>query len=106
MKPETILQAQIIKALKTVGVWVIRTQVKGRRSARSVATGEPGMPDLYLPGLGHLEVKYGEKSTCNDDQLAWHARARDAGVNVAVVRSAADAVRIVQLWRRQKGRAA
>jgi hypothetical protein len=106
LKPETLLQAQIVAALKKLGVWVIRTQVSGRRGARSVATGEPGMPDLYLPGLGHLEVKHGDKSMLSDEQTAWHIKAALCGVNVGVARSVGDACRLVELWRKQKGRAA
>ena len=102
---EAEIQAAVIEALQAMGVMVERVQsgkVKVRGGWMRLAS--EGTPDLWT-SLGWLECKT-EKGLLSDEQIAWHARARDAGVNVAVVRSAADAVRIVQLWRRQKGRAA
>lgn len=99
---ETELQRQIKKALESAGVWVIRTQVKGSNGRRAVATGEPGMPDLYLPGLGHLEVKLpGEMPSAA--QASWHERARAAGVRVEVVHSLIGALATVSLWQMETG---
>lgn len=95
---ETELQKAIVSALTQNRVWVIRTQVSGRRGSRSVATGEPGMPDLYLPGLGHLEIKHGT-GKLSDVQVEWHERARKAGVKVETVRSVSEAISVVARWR-------
>lgn len=97
---ETELQKAIVRALRQNKVWVIRTQVSGRRGPRSVATGEPGMPDLYLPGKGHLEVKHGD-GKLSDDQLAWHRKAARAGVRVETVRSVSEAISVVAQWGEQ-----
>jgi hypothetical protein len=97
-KGETELQRAIKKALEALGVWVIRTQTSGRTGPRSIATGEPGMPDLYAVGLGWLEVKT-ETGKLSEDQRAWHARAQALGVRVAVVRSVKEAVEVVLSWR-------
>lgn len=97
---ETQLQAAIVRALKRIGFWVIRTQVTGRRGARSVATGEPGMPDLYLPGIGHLEVKL-PGARIEDAQLEWHERARKKGVWVYVARDVVETLDAVRARRAQ-----
>ena len=94
---ETDLQRAIMRALRTCGVWVIRTQSSGRSGPRSVATGEPGMPDLYLPGLGHLEVKL-PGGKVSEAQHEWHAKADRAGVRVAVVRSVSEAIKVAAAW--------
>lgn len=98
---ETDVQRAITQTLRTMGVWVIRTQASGRRGKRSIATGEPGMPDLYLPGLGHIEVKRpGEKRST--EQVAWHERAEKAGVRVATVTSPLEAADVVLSWMRER----
>ena len=94
---ETDLSKAIRKALAAMGIWVVRLQSSGRRGPRSVATGEPGMPDLWTP-YGLLEVKT-ETGKLSPAQVAWHERARAEGLNVATVRSVEDAVRIVTEWR-------
>lgn len=100
-KTETPIQAQIKTELERLGYWVIRTQVKGSTGARSVATGEVGMPDLWLPGLGNIEVKKpGEDPT--PEQLAWHARARSVGICVGVAESVAEAVELAREFERAK----
>lgn len=100
---ETKIQAAIVKALKVARVWVIRTQSKGRTGKRSIGTGEPGMPDLYLPGLGHLEVK-APGGKLSVEQVAWHARAARAGVRVATVTTTLEALQQVSLWQIQAAR--
>lgn len=98
---ETQLSRDIRRALEACGVWVIRTQVVGRNGARACATGERGLPDLYLPGLGHLEVKVGG-GRLSKDQVAWHSKAARYGVRVATVRSVSEAVKIVGMWRAER----
>ena len=99
------IQAAVVEAIRSMGVMVERVQSgKVKVQGGWMRLASPGTPDLWT-SCGWLECKTA-KGLLSDEQIAWHARARDAGVNVAVVRSAADAVRIVSLWRRQKGRAA
>jgi hypothetical protein len=98
---ETQLSKAIRDALATMGVWVIRSQVKGRTGKRSVATGEPGQPDLYLPALNaHIEVKVGG-GKLSAAQIAWHSRAAKHGVRVAVVRTVSQAIGIVRMWKHE-----
>jgi hypothetical protein len=59
------------------------------------------MPDLYLPGYGHLEIKTGG-GRLSREQVAWHSRAAQQGVRVAVVRSVQEAIRIVCAWREEQ----
>jgi hypothetical protein len=99
---ETKLQRSIIVALRALGFWVIRLQSSGRRGARSLGNGEPGLPDLYLVGLGHLEVKLPGRAL-SDEQNRWHARARKAGVRVWTVDSVGEAVRVAREWRTEVG---
>lgn len=106
-KAETKLQAAIKKALEAAGFWVIRQQSSGRHGPRSVATGEPGIPDLRLPGLGDIEVKVPEEGVDPEDnrsseQIAWHERARANGMRVATVDSVASAMSVATGWRQQQ----
>lgn len=94
MKPETILQRKVQDALEAMGIWVIPMAVAGKRSKRSVRTGEPGMPDLCLPALGWIECKVG-KGKRSPEQEAWHERAKKEGVWVATVWSLEEAIRVV-----------
>lgn len=98
---ETELQAQIREAFDTLGIWCIRLQSSGRRGSRTLANGEPGLPDLYLPGLGHLEVKRPGEAL-NKNQIAWHKRAKAAGVRVHTVDSVHEAVTKAMEWRAAK----
>lgn len=95
MKPETELQKRIQDSLERMGIWVIPMAVTGKRSNRSVRTGEPGMPDLCLPTLGWLEVKIGD-GDLSEDQRKWHERARKWGVWVATAWSLEEAIRLVR----------
>jgi hypothetical protein len=95
---ETELSKSIRIALEQSGFWVIRLQSSGRHGARTFATGEPGLPDLYLPGLGHLEVKT-PTGKLSEEQTAWHHRALKSGVRVGTVRSVSQAVDVARTWR-------
>lgn len=96
---ETHLSRSIQRALRMAGFWVIRLQSSGRRGSRTMANGEPGLPDLYLPGLGHIEVKRPGQAL-SENQLKWHARAKSSGVRVWTVDSAAEALRVAVEWRK------
>ena len=99
---ETELSAAIRGALDANNFWVIRLNTSGRRGRRSIASGERGMPDLHLPSLnGWLEVKAAD-GKLSPDQKAWHFRAQQAGVKVAVVRSVQEALRVAIVWRDQR----
>lgn len=98
---ETELQREIIKALRDAGFWVIRLQSSGRRGRRSLANGEPGLPDLYLVGLGHLEVKT-PGNDLSPEQERWRGKAASEGVNHAKVESVAEALRTALLWRAER----
>lgn len=94
---ETDLQRSIKMALEQAGFWVVRTQVRGRNGPRSVATGEPGMPDLLLVGVGYVEVKL-PGGKLSQEQEAWHAKAKARGVKVTVAHSVAEAVTTANGW--------
>jgi hypothetical protein len=100
---ETQLSKGIQLALKQLDVWVIRVQAGTHRVRGGMLhCAEPGTPDLCLPGLGAwLEVKT-DAGELSPFQVAWHARASRMGVNVAVVRSVSDAVRVVREWQEQR----
>ena len=50
-------QQNLSTAYKTLaGVWAIRMGVSKKRGKRGTQSGEPGQPDLCLPGLGWIEV--------------------------------------------------
>lgn len=100
-KGETQLQTAIVKALRQMGVWVIRTSVSAKRSSVGSAAGEPGLPDLWLPELGLMEVKMPD-GVLSSDQKTWHAKAERHGLNVETVRSVEQAVRVVMEWRQAK----
>jgi hypothetical protein len=100
---ETDLQRSCILALKTAGYWPIRMQTKGRTGKRSIGAGEPGLPDILVVGFGHLEVKL-PGGKLRPAQQAWHQKARERGVNVAVVMSVEEALATVNVWRREDER--
>lgn len=95
-KPETQLQAAIVSALEQLGFHVERIQSGSHKVLRGyLHCASKGTPDLYVLGWGFLEIKMpGEK--CTAEQFSWHARARDLGVRVVVVRSVAEAVEAVR----------
>ena len=99
---ETDLQREIVGALRDAGFWVIRLGVSKKRGrSHGTISGEPGLPDLYLVGLGHLEVKMPGKDL-SPEQERWHGKAASRGVNRAVARSVAEAMRTALLWRAER----
>lgn len=116
--PETILQAQIMRALgqmRGVVVWrnAVGTAVYEGGARVEYGVGGKGAPDLLCEVLYHgsslalwLEVKTPE-GVVEEHQKRWHTAARHGvqrpdglivggGRNVAVVRSVEDAVRAVE----------
>ena len=76
---------------------MIRTAVSSKRSRG--LTGEPGLPDLCLPGLSAwLEIKLPGKAL-RPAQVVWHEKAKNEGVRVATVTSVQEAVWAVQQFR-------
>lgn len=104
VKPETILQARIVRALKVAGYWVERI-FAGEAPTRGgyIHGASDGTPDLLVIGKGWSgfgEVKLpGEE--LRDNQIEWHVKATDLGHNVAVWTCPADAIRSCELWRRK-----
>lgn len=92
---EAVRQAAIMATLAGLGRTVFRVQ-SGRVKVRGgwMVLAPNGTPDLYVLGWGWLECK-AEKGKLSHDQLRMHERIRRAGERVAVVRSAAEAVRAV-----------
>lgn len=104
MSGETVLQRAIIDALAQVyGVAAIRVQ-SGRVRARGgyVHAAPPGTPDLLLEMFrtSMLEIKTssGRLSLVQENR---HAELEQRGVRIAVVRSVAGALEVVQRWREQ-----
>ena len=97
---ETQLSAAIRKALEKAGFWPIRVNSGALRVAGGFVHGAPaGTPDICLVDLGAwLEVKLPGREA-DEKQAAWHARARKAGVRVAVVSSPVEAVQTALAWR-------
>ncbi len=95
---ESRLQGRIVKALRSVGVWVMRTGVTRKRGRSGTQSGEPGMPDLWTPH-GWLEVKL-PGGALSPKQVAWHEKARLHGVRVWTVDSEIEAVLVMKKWRR------
>lgn len=93
------IQRESIKALRRLGFWVIRMGVSRKRGKGGTHSGEKGMPDTRLMGLGWLEFKADERAELSDDQLAWHAKARAAGERVDTVWGIAQALAVGQRWR-------
>lgn len=100
---ETELSASIRGALAANGFWVVRLGSVGHHGKRSLGTGEPGLPDIMLVGLGFLEVKT-EKGKLSEIQERWHAKALREGVRVATVRSIRDALTMALAWRLEVGK--
>jgi hypothetical protein len=98
---EVELQKAIMDAMGQLGIWAIRTGVAVKLSNRGTASGVPGMPDLYLPGLGHLEVKQ-PGHTLSPRQVIWHERAKKEGVRVATVTSVSEATETALRWKQER----
>ncbi len=95
-KEETKLSKAIQAGLKSAGFHVERIQTGTHRVRGGyLHCASNGTPDLYILGFGFAEVKLPGESL-NEDQEAWHRRARLAGDRVEVVSSLAEALRIVR----------
>ena len=108
---ERIIQREIIKALKQIGVGYAHVpngaHLAGGKESRFKQMGAlkgdglyPGFPDLIIWRKGNvafLEVK-DVKGKPTDNQTACHAHMRADGLLVAIVRSADDAIEAVKKW--------
>lgn len=101
---EKHVQAEVKGALEGLGFHISDTSQGyrggGRRNRSTRIT--KGVPDLYVTHARYrirawLEVK-GEETPVTPEQRAWHARERESGGKVAVVRSAADAMWALHQW--------
>lgn len=99
---ETDISRTIRQALTAAGYHVERVN-SGKVPTRNgwYAGASPGCPDTVVcaPAFayGWLETKTDE-GDLNDNQREWHAKAKRKGVRVAVVRTAREAVRVVNHW--------
>jgi hypothetical protein len=94
-KPETRLQATIVKGLQAAGRIVVRINSGSARVRRGYMHGAPkGWPDLYVLGWGWLECKTATGKLTIDQDNA-HAHIIGAGERVATVRTVAEALRAV-----------
>jgi hypothetical protein len=103
-KPETTLQADIVRSLRRAGFTVVRInsgKVKVRGGWMELAP--EGCPDLYVIGAGWIETKT-LTGKLSEAQKAFHKRIADEGEYVAVERDPADAVRICMQWRQERAR--
>ena len=97
---ETPIQKRILDALEMRGVWAFRVNSGSVPAQGGWYHGAPpGTPDICIvaPVPGWLEVKR-KSGKRRKSQIVWHARAEREGVRVAVVRSAAEALRVVESW--------
>lgn len=98
MSSETQLAAQAIGALQKLGALCVRIhsgQAIGRHGGH-MQLAKKGTPDWLVVFRGALLLEFkrpGEEPTA--EQLEWHARARARGVEVYVVRSVEQALRVV-----------
>lgn len=104
MTPERRLQGQIVRAINDapLGAWAVPNIVvqKRRKSYTDVTGLGTGSPDVYVAIAPNrhlwLEVKCDEtKGVLSEAQREWHEKARSFGVRVFIVRSVAEAVRVV-----------
>jgi hypothetical protein len=94
-RSEAVRQAAIVAALSAAGRIPVRVhsgKVKVRGGWMQLAPN--GTPDLYVVGWGWLECKT-DTGKLNADQMRMHRLLRAEGERVAVVRSAAEALRAV-----------
>lgn len=92
--PEKQIEADIIKALRTLGFLVSKTS----QPRASMMT--PGIPDLYAAHPRWrlrlwIEVK-APKGRTSPQQDLWHAIERDSGGTVIIARSTSDLVTELQ----------
>jgi hypothetical protein len=102
--PERDVVAVIIEALETAKVWAWRTNSgKVQVGKRWIQLAPPGAPDILgalssgrMFGLECKDIK--KEHHLRVTQRAWHRRAHDSNVRVAVVSSAKDALDIIRSW--------
>lgn len=103
---ETDISRSIRSALTAAGYHVERVN-SGKVPTRNgwFAGANPGTPDTVVvaPTYCWLETKTAT-GKLNPSQKRWHEKAKASGVRVAVVRSAAEALATVNVWRREDER--
>ena len=97
---ETDIQRGGMRALRSLGFWVVRFGVSRKRGKGGTHSGETGMPDTCVMGYGWIEYKADADAELSPAQLAWHEKAAKFGIRVAVVWSISQAVQVALSWRR------
>lgn len=95
---ENAFQAKAIKELEKLDFWVMNMNPATRRGRRGVNSGEPGMPDLLLVGIGWIELKQ-PGNDLDPPQAEWHAKARLRNVRVATAWHLSEVLEIALSWR-------
>lgn len=103
-KPETVLARSVRLTLESAGCWVERLQSgqhwvkRGRLHCCSAGT-----PDFMVlsPVVAFLEIKMPD-GKLSKDQVAWHRRAKTAGLEVYVVSSVTEAAALAVGWLKRK----
>lgn len=106
---ETELKLDIRHALTECGVWCFATPsgtARGRGGRVNMCP--KGTPDIWTE-YGWLEVKLpgkeketGRLSDTVKAQIAFRIKAKERGINVAVVTSVSQAIQAVTEWKRKK----
>jgi hypothetical protein len=95
---ETAISKDIHGALDLLGVlWERVNSGAIKRGRNMIHLARKGTPDTWTE-LGWLESKT-PIGKLNEDQKAWHARAKRHGVRVAVVRDVRETIAVIQAWR-------
>jgi hypothetical protein len=101
---ETTISKEIRDALDSIGIWNIRIQSGMLKIGnRFIHLAPKGTSDILLPSYdkqGHsawLEVKT-DTGTLSPDQVKFQEKAESFNVKTGVVRSAKEAIELVQSW--------
>jgi hypothetical protein len=102
---ESALQSAVIAALRRIGCHVLVNRAGHRGKVPVRASHGKGAPDLEVwCGAGvvaYLETKAPKTGRLSPAQREWHAKAYEYGLEVYVVTSVAQAVRIAHALRRR-----
>ena len=96
---ESDLHNAIVRTLNNHGI-INWTMLRGTARGGSVYC-TPGIPDIYLPGLGWLELKT-ETGSASVQQLRRHEELRDAGDNIAIITNINQALEVITKWEQKK----
>lgn len=97
---ETKLSKEIRDAFKVIGLMHERVQcgIIPLRHGGYLHLASNGCPDIWTK-LGFVEVK--DQTDLSPEQVAWHEKARNNGVRVAVARSKDEALQIIDKWKKE-----